>query len=225
VAIFTVGRNIDCYHRAWRDWARTTKRGPEETLQAPAISQACGSEGERTLKFLETIREKLQNKGFTVLAWGEENRFLVRAEGNLTIDLQPYNRYDRAESVNTHPLNAIESEQARETAVTACSAIPSGPIMVMRPGEHSFITGTGPKSLDAALKAAGLSEKDYEALKEALFLARMDAEMGTLQAVQAAAGGDPEMRRVFAVRQADANLYRKHAVQLGPLLDALIPQP
>jgi hypothetical protein len=225
LVILTFGRNIDCYHRTWRDWARTTKRGPDENLQAPTISQDCRSEGERTLTFLEALREKLQKKGYTVLEWGEASRQLARADGQLAIELEPYNRYDRAESGHKHPLNAIESAQAREAALTACSSIPSGPIIVIRPGEYYVMTGASSTSLDAALKKAGLSEKDYEVLKEALFLARMDVEMGTLQAAEAAAGGDPDMRRALAARQANANLYRKHAIQLGPLLDALVPQP
>jgi len=223
LAIFTFGRHIDCYHRAWRDWARTAKRGPDEDLQAPAVSPDCGRDGERTLTFLKALGEKLQKKGYTVQEEG--SRQLVRADGNLTIVLEPYNRYDRAESAHTHPLNAIESAQAREAALTACSSIPSGPIIVIHPGENYFMTGTTSTGLDAALKKAGLSENDYEVLKEALFLARMDVEMGTLQAAEAAAGGDPDMRRALAVRRANANLYRKHAVQLGPLLDALVPQP
>ena len=118
----------------------------------------------------------------------------------------------------------IENEQAREAALAACSNIPSGPILVLRPGGN-FFAGDGPDSLDAALKRAGLSEKEYEALKEALFLARMDVEMGTLQVAEAATGDDPAERRAVAGRRANANLYRKLAAQIRPLLDSLVPQP
>jgi len=223
VAIFTFGRSIDCYNRTWRDWARTTKRGPDEKLQAPAMAESCNAEGLQTKNYLEGVREALEKRNWVVEAWGDVDRYLASADGSVNIGLHPYNVYDRAESVHTQPLMAIESEQAREKALAACSLMPSGPILVLRPGGGS--TGMGPGDLGAALKKAGLTEQEYDDLKTALLLARMDAEQGgMLEALEAAAGGDPALRQTLVVRRANVDLYRKLASELDPILDKLVPR-
>jgi hypothetical protein len=226
VAIFTFGRTIDCYERTLRDFWRTVKRTPEEMLPPePPIPQNCYIEREQTSKFLDDVQDALEKREFLVFDEGETARMLGSADGKLLVILYPHNIYDRANRPDDHPLYLmIESEQAREAALAACTNIPSGPILVLRPGEN-FFAGDGSDSLHAALKSAGLSQKEYEALKEALFLARMDVEMGTLQVAEAAAGDDPAERRALAGRRANANLYCKLAAQIRPLLDSLVPQP
>lgn len=223
VAIFTFGRNIDCYERTLLDFWRNIKRSPEEKLPPkPTMSRNCQSEHEQTMKFLKDVREALDKKGFVVLVWGEVDREFASADGIFKIALYPFNIYDRANLLDNHPLMVIESEQAREAALAACSDMPSGPILVLYPGDR-FFEKEPLNTLNVALQKAGLTEKEYKAMKEALFLARMDTQPDWFQAAEAAAGNDPAALRDLATRRANANLYRKRAAQLDPLLDALIP--
>lgn len=52
-----------------------------------------------------------------------------------------------------------------------------------------------------------------------------DAGIQELKPILQAEAAALTASRALAVSQANANIYRKHAVQLGPLLDALVPQP
>jgi hypothetical protein len=76
----------------------------------------------------------------------------------------------------------------------------------------------------AALKKAGLSEPEYEALKEALFMAPIDVEHDMLQAAESAVESDPAAQRDLGIRRANATLYRMLAAELRPLLNAQVPQ-
>ena len=223
VAIFTFGRNIDCQQRILRDYARTLARSQNETLPPPPpMSQACRSEGEQTSKFLEGVRSALEQRGFSVVEAGDLYSESGSADGNLRVFLHPQNTYDRANRLEDHPVIRIENEQAREAVLAACSAIPSGPILELLPGDRAF-EKEPLDSLDTALKKAGLTTSEYEAMKEALFLARMHSQPEWSQAAEAAAGTDPAARQALTIRRANADLYRKHASELRPLLDALMP--
>ncbi|HYK91304.1 MAG TPA: hypothetical protein VE398_21210 [Acidobacteriota bacterium] len=217
VAIFTFGRNIDCYHRTWRDYARNLKGSPD-TMPAP-----CRTEGESTVKFLQQAQGVLEKRGFEVVMEGDSSRELASTDGIFRILLYPHNVYDRSNRPDDHLLIVIEDEKAREGALAACSNMPSGPILVLLPG-GAFFAGEASGDLEAALRKAGLKADEYEALKGALFLARMDVETGAFQAAEAVAGNDPAERQALAVRRSNADLYRKHASELKPLLDRLIPR-
>jgi len=224
VAIFTFGWGIDCYARAFRDWARTQKRGPDEKSQELKIPQECHPERERTKKFLDGVQSGLEKSGCTVYSAGDTSRDLISRDENFELALYAHNIYDRANPLDTHPLFLrIQNEAAREAAFAACSDMPSGPILVIRPGNR-FFEKEPLGALDIALRKAGLSEKDYQALKEALLLARMDTQPEWFQAAEAAAGNDPAALRALSIRRGNANLYHKLAAELGPLLDALVPR-
>jgi hypothetical protein len=140
------------------------------------------------------------------------------------MDLELHNIYDRANPPEVHPLHLlIESEQARETALAACSDMPSGPIVVVRPGDR-FFEKEPLDSLDVALRKAGLSEEEFDAMRMALFTARMDTNPETMRAAEAAAGNDQDALRALAIRRANADLYRRLAAEIDPLLDALFPK-
>jgi len=223
VAIFTFGRNIDCYERALRDRARTQQHGPEENLQERTMPRACYSEREQTKKFLKGVRESLEKKGFVELTGFYLGEWLGSADGVFKLDLLPHNIYDRANRLDDHPVIRIESEQAREAALAACSDMPSGPIIELFPGDR-FFEKEPLDTLNVALQEAGLDAKEYDAIKEALFLARMDTQPEWFQAAEAAAGNDPAALRALSTRRANASLYRRLAAELDPLLDALVPR-
>jgi hypothetical protein len=225
IAIFTFGRNIDCYERAWRDWKRTAKPGPDGNYPPePKISQDCYIEHEQTQEFLKGVQAELEKRGFKFGYPGTiDEPWLFSADGIFQIRLHLYNIYDRANRLDDHPLLGIESEQAREAALAACSGMPSGPILIVSASER-FFEKEPLDTLDIALQKAGLSKEEYNELKMALFMARMDTKPEWWEAAEAAAAGDPAAQRDLSTRRHNLNLYRMFAAQLDPLLDALSPQ-
>jgi hypothetical protein len=212
VALFTFGRSIDCYHRAWRDAFRSD-RNPEADM-----TEACRAEGDATMRFLDGVQAALVGKGFAAEEEGPAFRRLSSADGTLRAVLRPHNVYDRANRPDDHPLVlGIEGKNARESALAACSAVESGPLLEIRAAGGAPVAG-GDAVADA-LRQAGLDAPAWEALKEALILARLDVERGVL-AAEEAAGGE---LRAPEVRRANADVYRRHAAALAPLLDALAP--
>lgn len=225
VAIFTFGRPIDCYERAYRDIWRGVKRGPDEKLPAePNISPACRAEHEKTVKLLNDAWATLEKRGFEFAGTGPGGRPLyLDSPGRIfqTV-LQFYNVYDKDEPADSHPLlRLMEDEGAKNAALEACSGMPSGPILEVHPGGR-FFEKEPLDALDVALRKAGLSEEEFDALRTALFMARMDTKPEWFQAAEAAAGNDPAALRALRIRRANAELYRRFAAELDPLLDALI---
>jgi hypothetical protein len=216
VALFTFGRRIDCVRRAWRDAPRT-QRNPEADM-----TDACRAEGARTDRFLDGLQAALAAKGYTVDEEGDAYRRLSSPGGGLQAVLHPHNVYDRANRPEDHPLLLrLEAGAARDEALAACSAIDSGPLLELRAGDGA--AGPPADAVAAALRAAGLEAERYEAIKEALFLARADVEQGLLALeaqVAALQGGDA---RRLETRRANADLYLKRAADLSPLLDGLVP--
>lgn len=221
IAIFTFGREIDCYNRTWRDWKRTAVRGPEENLQAPAISAECNAEGKQTRKFLDGIRTELEKMGYKIMS-GISLECYESSDGRLMICLEPDNIYDRAHSTETHPLSVIEGEQAREKALTFCSDMSSGPILILKPGEN-FYLDEPIDSLDAALRKAGMSEEEYSNMKMSLMMARMLMENEQMLAAYESLAGNEQEQSDLKIQLANMNLYQKHAAELSPLLDAIVP--
>jgi len=227
VAIFTFGRHIDCYERTWRDYWRGMKRGPDEKLPPePNLSKSCRAEHEQTMKLLNDTQEVLEKRGFQFLSTGIGGYpiYLASPGQVFGMALELYNIYDRANAPDGHPFFIfIQNEEAREAALAACSDMPSGPIIVVRPGDR-FFEKEPLETLDVALRKAGLSENEYDAMKVALFMARMDTKPEWFQAAEAAAANDPAAVRALAIRRANADLYRRLAAEFDPLLDALVPR-
>ena len=217
-AIFTFGRDIDCYERTWRD---AFKNGAPK--MEPAISKECGLEREQTQKFLKSVKESMEKRGFLESSGLCADVCLDSADGLFRIVLTRHNIYDRANRLDDHPLFMIENDDAREKAMAACSNMPSGPIIEVFPGDR-FFEKEPLDSLDVALRKSGLKEEEFDAMKMALFMARMDANPEMMRATEAAAGSDPDALRALAIRRANADLYRKLAAELDPLLDALVPK-
>ncbi len=209
VAIFTFGRDIDCYDRAYRDVWRGVKRGPDEKLPAePEISPACHAEHEKTVKLVSDTQRFLEERGFEFIGTGPGGQplYLDSPDRLFRLVLERRNTYDRAEPADSHPLLLfMEDEGARSRALAACSDMPSGPIVVVTPGDR-FFEREPLDALDVALRRAGLSEEQFDALKMALFMARMDTKPEWFQAAEAAAGNDPAALRALAIRRANADL-------------------
>jgi hypothetical protein len=222
IAIFTFGRNIDCYERAWREYKRTSKPGPDGNYPPePKISQDCYIEHEQAEKFLDDVAAALQKLGYVAGPSGSGIiRDLGSADGIFGIKLEVHNIYDRANRLDEHPLLIIESEQAREAALAACSDMPSGPILIVSAGEH-FFEKEPLDTLEVALQKSGLTKEEYDDMKVAIFMAQMDTKPEWWQAAEYAAANDPAAQRQLATRRHNRSLYLMFAAELGPLLDAL----
>lgn len=222
IAIFTFGRNIDCYERAMRDYKRTAKPGPDGNYPPePKISQDCYIEHEQMEKFLDDMAAALQKLGYVAGPSGSGIiRDLGSADGIFNIKLEVHNIYDRANRLDEQPLMVIDSEQAREAALAACSSMPSGPILVVSPGER-FFEKEPLDTFEVALQKSGLSAEEYDAIRTAIFMARMDTKPEWWEAAEYAAAKDPALQRQLATRRHNLSLYRMFASQLDPLLDAL----
>ncbi len=90
--------------------------------------------------------------------------------------------------------------------------------------------GAAPFALKKELKRAGLCAEDYLDAKLALALARDDARLaaGPASAAQAAPDASEQQGRELdaqhatsEIRRQNSDLYRKHAAELGPLLQRL----
>lgn len=221
IAIFTFGRNIDCYEKAWRDYWKKVKPGEQENLPSqPRISQDCYIEHEQTNKFLDDVATALQKLGFEAHPDGHGIvRELSSADGIFIIKLETHNTYDRANRLDDHPLLVMD-EQAREAALAACSDIPSGPILVVFPGER-FFEKEPLNTREVALQKSGLREKEYEDIKTALLMARLDTKPEWWEAFEATAAGNAAAHQDLATRRHNLSLYRMFATELDPLLDAL----
>ena len=131
----------------------------------------------------------------------------------------------------------------------ACSELPTGPILEIKytgdllhpaaegaPAEKpagAATTGKAPPAAGgaAAAKAPAPEEKpdpDYERVKEALLLARIDADNPSALEIQipddAPAEAKAELRALaaeLAVRKENVRVYKRHETELGPLLKAL----
>jgi hypothetical protein len=126
---------------------------------------------------------------------------------------------DRLVTASVHGVNPYR-------ALPACSALASGPTIVLSGAPRAF--GPDPASpratrtFPAALDAAGMNDVDYQSLKFQLTMARHDARDPASLADTPPGGADPSTSREKNVRKQNADLYRRYAAKLDPLLDQLI---
>ena len=121
----------------------------------------------------------------------------------------------------------------------ACSALPTGPFieitfegeMVALPAALAGKESTGVSVAGSAgAPAAGEPvDADYERVKNALFLARMDADNPSALEFDIPPDAPPEVKAEiasiaaeFAARKANVLMYQRHEAELAPILDALL---
>jgi hypothetical protein len=116
----------------------------------------------------------------------------------------------------------------------ACSSLPTGPLLEIQdsgePAVDNAPVAVGPASLGAATEAE--ADPEYEAVKEALFLARSDAANPTALDCEIPSDAPAEVKQELAViaagyslRKANLLAYRRHESTLAPLLDAFLLTP
>jgi hypothetical protein len=187
-----------------------TRRGEEETGKRSAAAQAMHD-------FVAGMLSFYRDRGFVEI---EANRpivvtFLSSPDGRVSVTLWEANAY-----CGLHPL----------PNPPACSALPTGPLI-----EISLAIESGADTALAAandtLAADTAKEKpdpDYERVRNALFLAQVDAANPEALEFEMPSDAPPELKAnlaalaaEFAVRKSNLIIYKLHEAELAPLLDAL----
>jgi len=106
-----------------------------------------------------------------------------------------------------------------------------GPLLLLQPNSQSDgspAAAPAPDQLGMALKRAGLSQAQYDEYLSALVLAKSDS--ANPSALEPPSGGETnaemakiiaEMKALYAIRKKNMDVYRRHAQELGPLLEAM----
>ena len=185
-------------------------RGGEETGKRSAAAQAMHD-------FVAGMLSFYRDRGFVEI---EANRpitvtFLGSPDGRVSVTIWEANAYCGLLPLpNPH----------------ACSALPTGPLV-----EISLAIESGADTALAAandtLAADTAKEKpdpDYERVRNALFLAQVDAANPEALEFEMPSDAPPELKAnlaalaaEFAVRKSNLIIYKLHEAELAPLLDAL----
>jgi hypothetical protein len=197
-------------HEAARDEFNNL-RGGEETGERSAAAQAMHDFVAGTLSFY-------RDRGFVEI---EANRpitvtFLGSPDGRVSVTIWEANAYCGLLPLpNPH----------------ACSALPTGPLVEISLAIESGADTTGAAANDtlAADTAKEKPDPEYERVKEALLLARMDADNPSALEFDIPPDAPPEVKAElstiaaeFAVRRANILMYKRHEAELAPILDALL---
>jgi hypothetical protein len=112
-----------------------------------------------------------------------------------------------------------------------CAALPTGPLVeISLAGESgadaALAAGEEPSGVPAADEAA---DPEYERVRNALLLARMDADNPSALEFDIPPDAPPEVKAEiasiaaeFAPRKANVLVYKRHEAELAPILDALL---
>lgn len=127
------------------------------------------------------------------------------------------------------PLMKTEADLlARDAAALHDAALAAPPETPSRDPKTDL--GAAPFALRKELKRAGVCAEDYLDAKLALALARDDARLGAGPATAPRAGAEASeqqgkeaaaLHATSEIRRQNSELYRKHAAEIGPLLERL----
>jgi hypothetical protein len=194
-----------------------TRRGEEEIGERSAEAQA-------TRKFITGILLFYYNRGFVdaqVLDRPVTVNFLVSPDSSVAVTIWEENAYS-----GLLPRNIIRT----------CSALPTGPLIeITYEVKRGVDEAGGAAAAQAGAGEAGAgstagekSDPDYERVKEALFLARMDAANPSALEFEIPADAPAEAKAElaalaaeFAVRKANVIVYKRHEAELAPVFKAL----
>jgi hypothetical protein len=115
--------------------------------------------------------------------------------------------------------------------IPPCAALPTGPLVeislaIESGADPAGAAGEEPTGVPAADEAA---DPEYERVRNALLLARMDADNPSALEFDIPPDAPPEVKAEiasiaaeFAPRKANVLVYRRHEAELAPILDALL---
>lgn len=122
----------------------------------------------------------------------------------------------------------VEFYQANAFLPDGCRSMATGPMLMLTAGVPSSMAPVNesapapPFDFAAALRKAGMRESEYQGLRIALLMARSDAQDPSVLQQLADPDASPAVKRQIAIRQQNAEMYRKHADEFGPVLDSLL---
>jgi hypothetical protein len=218
-AVFTFGKESpyrDLLRRAASgdDAARdqfNTRRGEEETGKRSAAAQAMHD-------FVAGMLSFYRARGFVVIEGNHPITvtFLGSPDGRVSVTIWEANAYCGLLPLpNPH----------------ACSALPTGPLVEISLAIESGAdtTGAAGEESTGAPAAEETADPEYERVRNALLLARMDADNPSALEFDIPPDAPPEVKAEiasiaaeFAPRKANVLVYKRHEAELAPILDALL---
>ena len=127
-------------------------------------------------------------------------------------------------------MNAFSGLRPR-SPIPVCAARPTGPLLEIRfQGESSEATDASAREhTESGGWEEGKADPDYEAVKEALLLARTDARNPSQIEVPIPLDAPPEVKAglgsvaaQFEVRKANLMVYKRHEAEIAPILKAFL---
>lgn len=218
-AVFTFGKESpyrDLLRRAASgdDAARAefqTRRGEEETGKRSAAAQA-------THDFIAGILSFYRDLGFTA------------AEGDRPITATFLQAPDGCVSAAIWEVNPFAGQLPLPTP-SECSSLPTGPLVEITFEGETVATPAAIAGAPAAEEKPAAGENpdpEYERVKDALFLAQVDAADPSALEFEIPSDAPPELKAnlaalaaEFAVRKSNLIIYKLHEAELAPLLEAL----
>jgi len=247
VALFTFGKESP-----YRDLLRRAASGDEAARDE--LYRLRGEEergGRRSDKqaindFVRGIESLYRNRGY-VDAEGPQlsvmTRVLLSPDRNVTVYISEANYYcgllprgvpSPCSELPTGPILEIKytGDLLHPSPEGAHAGKPGGAAPAKTPGVAPGAGKTPPAAGEAAAAKAPAPEEapdpEYERVKEALLLARIDADNPSALEIEIPADAPAEAKAELgalaaglAVRKANVRVYKRHEAELGPLLEAL----
>jgi len=124
--------------------------------------------------------------------------------------------------VNVWDVNPYAGVLPRSTP-SICSALPTGPMVVIE------FKGGPVEETPNVTEAEELSDPEYERVKEALIMARIDAANPSALTIEIPADAPPAVKAElasvqaeYAVRLANLEVYRRHEAVLAPIIESFL---
>jgi hypothetical protein len=219
-AVFTFGKESP-----YRDLLRRAASGDEG-----ALAEFNTRRGEEEARKRTTEEQATHDFVAGTIAF-YRGRGFVDAEGSmLSIFITALVAPDRRVNVTVSEANYYCGLLPRDTP-PACSSLPTGPLLEISLAGESGADAAGAAANDtlAADTAKEKPDPEYVRVKEALLLARIDADNLSQLEIEIPPDAPAEAKAAiasvaaeFAVRKANVLMYKRHEVELAPILDALL---
>ncbi len=179
-------------------------RGEEETGARPAVAQAIHDLVTKTVSFYmdhDFVEPESMNRPVSV-TW------LVPPDPRVFVSVWDVNPY-----AGLLPRNTL----------VACASLPTGPMIAIE------LRAVSNDETPIIAEAEGLPDPEYERVKEALIMAKIDAADTSALTIEIPPDAPPEVKAElaavqaeYAVRLANVALYRRHEAVLAPILESFL---
>lgn len=210
-AILTFGKESP-----YRDLLRRAASGDEAALQEFYTRRGEEETGKRS-----PASKEIQNFVLGVVSF-YRGRGFVEVKGVHPVTVTFLESPDPRLSVIVWEVNPYLGLLPGQT-YSECSALPTGPLV-----ELEYVS-KAPLEFEESAAAEEKPDPEYERVKEALILAKMDTADPSQLEVEIPPDAPPEAKKelreyasLFAVRKANLAVYKRHEAALAPILEALL---